>query len=244
MSWQLASFLTDYENSIKERTIEKYKTGEYIPVPLRGENNKLTIRDLYFITYRFPDLTTTKERQIIDMWYELANKNRRGRSYYFFIEASRVTDNENIHEASLREFPYHYISNEDYGYAELNGDRVVYCLQLKSRVLRSESILDIQEEFNSLLDYASNVLYEGRVLDNGERVRFKEYSPPINLFELFEISNKVWSLYHNKRDLYINKRNLFSILPKNLSLFPYVLDNILVFLVKDECFVRKKKKNC
>ena len=244
MSWQLSSFLKEYESNIKERRRQEYLTGQHIPIPLRGDNNKLTIGDLYFITYNFPDLTTTKERQLIDMWYEIANKNKRGRSYYFFIEASCTTDNENIHEASLRDFPYYYISNEDYGYAELNGDRVVYCLQIKSRILRSESLVDIQDEFSSLLDYASDVLYEGHVLDNGERVRFKEYSPPINLFELFEISNKVWSLYHNKRDLYIYKRNLFSILPKTLSLFPYVLDNILVFLVKDECFVRKNKKRC
>ena len=243
MSWQLTTFLHDYENEIIERRREKYMTGEYVPVPLRGDNNKLTLGDLYFITYNFPDLTTKEERDIINVWYDLANKNKRGRSYYFFIEASRTNQLNDIDEASLINFSYNHISNEDYGYAELNGNKVVYCLQIKSYVLRSQAIVDIHEEFLSLLEYADNVLYQTQSsTDMCPRVRFKEYSPPINLFELFELANKVWRLYHNKREIYLYKQTLFNILPKNLSLFPYVLDNVLIFLIDDEQFIRNNNR--
>uniref|UniRef100_A0A6C0FGQ0 Uncharacterized protein n=1 Tax=viral metagenome TaxID=1070528 RepID=A0A6C0FGQ0_9ZZZZ len=243
MSCHLTTFLQEYENEIIERRREKYMTGEYVPVPLRGDTNKLTLGDLYFITYNFPDLTTKEERDIINVWYDLANKNKRGRSYYFFIEASHTNQLNDIDEASLRQFSYNHISNEDYGYAELNGDRVVYCLQIKSRVLRSQPIVDIHEEFLSLLEYADKVLYQTQSSkEMSQRVRFKEYSPPINLFELFELADKVWRLYHNKRELYLYKQTLFNILPKDLSLFPYVLDNILAFLIDDEQFVRSNNR--
>ena len=119
----------------------------------------------------------------------------------------------------------------------------MYCLQIKSRVLRSQPIVDIHEEFLSLLEYAEKVLYQTQSSkEMSQRVKFKEYSPPINLFELFELANKVWRLYHNKRELYLYKQTLFNILPKDLSLFPYVLDNILVFLIDDEQFVRSNNR--